>query len=125
MKIIVTEIEYDSDDLSGLPETLTIEVPDEDNVSQFIGDKISDITGFCHFGFSTKADPTPDEFEEFFNAWGQSHEEICSCLGYDEDTSDDLLIDDYFWVESKGLWCNKSPDGSEFDELIVELLRFN
>jgi hypothetical protein len=69
-------------------------------------------------------DPTPEELEQFYEDWGQSHEEICSCLGYDEDSAEDLLMDDYFWVEDKELWCNKGASGfTGRDREIVEFLR--
>ena len=68
---------------------------------------------------------TPEEILKFKDDWGQSHEEICSCLGYDEDSADDLLVDDYFWIEDDQLWCNKSASGFEGkDELIANFLRY-
>lgn len=69
---------------------------------------------------------TPDELAKFLDSWGQTHEEICSCLGYDEDDSDDLIMgDDYFWYEEKQLWCNKGASGFEGkDELISNYLRY-
>lgn len=45
--------------------------------------------------------------ENFINEWGQSHEEICANLGYDEETSDDLLVDDYFFHEESQQWFPK------------------
>lgn len=68
---------------------------------------------------------TPDELAKFLDKWGQTHGEICSCLGYDEDDSDDLIMgDDYFWYEEKQLWCNKGASGFEGkDELIADYLR--
>jgi len=69
-------------------------------------------------------EPTPEELDQFYKNWGQSHEEICSCLGYDEDTSDDLLMDEYFWLEDEELWCNKGASGmSDRDYEIVNHLR--
>ncbi len=61
MKYTVTNIEYDTDgeDID-LPHTLEIEIPNEDfvnytpeEVCEFISDEISNITGFCHNGFTT------------------------------------------------------------------------
>lgn len=51
---LVTDIEYDTDgEEVDLPTTLEIPVPnDEENIEDFISDKISDLTGFCHFGFN-------------------------------------------------------------------------
>ena len=48
------------------------------------------------------------EIADFKESWGQSHEEICANLGYDEEGSDDLLRDDYFWIDEDQIWCNKS-----------------
>jgi len=59
----VENIEYDTDGtLIELPTTLEIEVEDSLNdydKVEFISDKISDITGFCHLGFTTT--PTINE----------------------------------------------------------------
>ena len=57
MKYIISNIEYDTDgeDIN-LPEELEIDVPNElkdaDEIDDFISDEISNITGFCHKGFS-------------------------------------------------------------------------
>lgn len=68
---------------------------------------------------------TEEEISSFKENWGQSHEEICSCLGYDEDSSDDLLMIDYFWIENDKLWINKSASGFEGkDQEIADFLRF-
>ncbi len=59
-KYQVCDINYDLDgdegDTSYLPEILTIDVPDdldEDEVYEFISDEISNMTGFCHNGFTS------------------------------------------------------------------------
>ena len=53
----VTNIKYDTDGESiELPKVLEIEVSDDldkDEIIDFISDEISNMTGFCHFGFST------------------------------------------------------------------------
>ena len=56
MTYIVTDIEYDTDGEDvDLPETHSIDVPDEidneDEILNYITDKISDITEFCTLGF--------------------------------------------------------------------------
>jgi hypothetical protein len=72
----------------------------------------------------SKAKFTQEELAEFKENWGQSHSEICSCLGYDEEDSDDLLMDDYFWLESDKIWINKSASGFEVkDQEIADFLR--
>ena len=58
--------------------------------------------------------------------WGQTHEEICSDLGYDEEDSDDLLMDDYFWDQEDEKWYNKhSSTMTEEEEKIADFLRNN
>jgi hypothetical protein len=68
MKYEVTNIKWDTDgeDID-LPTTLTIDIPNEDfvrydpeEIDDFISDAISDISGFCHKGFST----TPKIYSE-------------------------------------------------------------
>lgn len=54
---IVTDIKYDTDgeDID-LPKVLQINVPDYVepwDVEEYVSDEISNITGFCHQGFST------------------------------------------------------------------------
>lgn len=64
------------------------------------------------------------EIDMFKEEWGQSHEEICSNLGYDEDSADDLLKDNYFWDAEDEIWLNK--DSSLFtkrDKQIADYLR--
>ena len=62
MKYTVTDIQWDTDgeDLD-LPTELTVDIPnedfvnmDEEEIDEFISDEISNITGFCHFGYSLK-----------------------------------------------------------------------
>ena len=53
----ITDIKYDSDVIEELPTELAIEVPDDLETDyekvEYISDEISNVTGFCHFGFST------------------------------------------------------------------------
>jgi|TARA_R110000787_G_scaffold235704_1_gene342467 hypothetical protein len=54
----VTNIKYDTDDEEiDLPKLLNIEVPsglDEEETDEYVSDKISEETGFCHKGFSMR-----------------------------------------------------------------------
>ncbi len=54
-KHVVYNIEYDTDgEKIELPNRLEIELPDDtdpEDVEQLLSDEISNITGFCHFGF--------------------------------------------------------------------------
>ena len=70
--------------------------------------------------------PTPEELEKFRKDWGQSHIEICSCLGYDEEDSDDMIMDDYFWDSKNDLWLNKCASGFQGkDQDIADYIRYN
>jgi len=67
---------------------------------------------------------TPEEVEKFMLDWGQSHSTICSNLDYEEDSADDLLMDDYFWIPIHEIWCNKSASGFEGkDQMIADYLK--
>ena len=63
-KHVVYNIEYDTDGAKvKLPDRLEIELPDDitdpDEIAEELSDAISDITGFCHFGFMIEGE---DEF---------------------------------------------------------------
>ena len=53
MKYLITKIQYDTDGLDiDLPKVLLIDVEDdEEDVQEYLSDEISNITGYCHFGF--------------------------------------------------------------------------
>jgi len=57
---IVTDIDWDTDgEEVDLPDEMTVNVSEdeeleEDEIEEYISDKISDETGFCHFGFNYK-----------------------------------------------------------------------
>lgn len=57
MKYLITNIKFDTDGENiELPTEMEIDVPenfDTEEILQYISDKISDDTGFCHFGFKT------------------------------------------------------------------------
>jgi uncharacterized ubiquitin-like protein YukD len=54
--MLVTNVKYDTDgEKVDLPSTLEIKIPvdlDEEEIDEFVSDKISELTGFCHKGFS-------------------------------------------------------------------------
>lgn len=58
MKAIVTNIQYDTDgEVVTLPTQLEIDIPSyigDNDVDDFVSDEISNITGYCHFGFEMK-----------------------------------------------------------------------
>jgi len=67
---------------------------------------------------------TDDEIEEFKENWGQTHKEICTNLGYNKDC-DEILIDDYFWIEADQKWYNKSASMfTEREQAIADYLRY-
>lgn len=58
---LVTDIEWDTDGEDvDLPEEIEITIPDDEELNSpeevldFISDEITNITGFCHLGFSTE-----------------------------------------------------------------------
>ena len=66
------------------------------------------------------------DIEDFMNEWGQTHVEICSNLEYDASDADDLLMIDYFWVQSNKKWYPKSASGySKREQAIADHLRTN
>lgn len=65
---------------------------------------------------------TSEDVESFNLEWGQSHSQICDALGYDPDTSDDLLVDDYFWMPVEEIWCPKTYS-DERTQVIADYLR--
>jgi hypothetical protein len=47
------------------------------------------------------------QVENFVENWGQSHKELCSNLNYDTETSDDIIMLDYFWDVLDEVWLPK------------------
>ena len=55
MEITVSNIDYDSDGVVDLPTVLHISVPidtESEDIEEYVSDQISEITGFCHNGFT-------------------------------------------------------------------------
>ena len=65
---------------------------------------------------------TSEDVENFTLEWGQSHRQICDALGYDPETSDDLLVVDYFWMPVEEIWCPKIFN-DERVQMIADYLR--
>jgi len=64
------------------------------------------------------------ELEEFKSNWGQTHVEICANLDYDIEDADDLLVDDYFWLETEKKWYPKCASTySEREQAIADFLK--
>lgn len=64
VKVVVSDIEYDTDALVGLPEEIELFLDPKLSwveAQELVSDEISNITGFCHKGFAC----TP-ELEEIF-----------------------------------------------------------
>lgn len=73
-------------------------------------------------------EPTKEEIETFKKNWGQSHSEATSNLGYPRShaESDELLMEDFFWVEKDKKWYNKESSlFTERDQVIADYLRNN
>jgi len=70
--------------------------------------------------------PTMAEIENFIDEWGQTHDEICVELGYDEDddgTDEMLMGDGYKWFEKYQKWFPKTSSiFSERDQVIMDYL---
>lgn len=69
-----------------------------------------------------------NEFEvsEFKKKWGQKHVEICGNLGYEfaHNQSDELLMVDFFYIETEKKWYPKSASlYTEEEQLIADYLR--
>jgi hypothetical protein len=70
--------------------------------------------------------PTAEEIKEYYKNWGQKHNEICANLDYDKKTADDLLMEDYFWLQSQKEWYPKiSSVYSNREQEIADHLRNN
>jgi hypothetical protein len=70
----------------------------------------------------------PEEIKKFLNEWGQKQREITASLGYPEShsESDELLMEDYFWLEGRKEWYPKnSIVYSDREEIIVQHIRDN
>ena len=69
------------------------------------------------------------EVEDFVDEWGQTHDEICAELGYDDDddgSSEMLLGDGYKWFERYQKWIPKcSSLYSKREEKIFEYINLN
>jgi len=65
---------------------------------------------------------TSEDVESFTLEWGQSHDQLCYALGYDPETSDDLLVVDYFWMPVEEIWCPKIFN-DERVQMIADYLR--
>lgn len=56
--VSVTDIVWDTDDeeVDGLPEQVDVEIPasikNRDEAEEYISDKLSEVSGFCHDGFT-------------------------------------------------------------------------
>jgi len=109
MKVSVTDIQYDTDgEEVDLPTTLNIEVPDDmdgEDVEEYISDEISNITGFCHTGFSTDFKFVTYIQEQKYIKNGGNNCPHCgsddiSGLGFEADGN-------YAWRECECNECNK------------------
>lgn len=81
MIYLITNIDYDTENLDDLPSSLRIKVAsslDEQEKNEFISNEISNITGFCHKGFSATQIPLSDLNSVDYDICGQ--EEVVKAL---------------------------------------------
>lgn len=84
-----------------LPEDMWADFEDKENVR----DGVTLIPSQCPFaiaGFKVK--------------WGQGHQDICEHLGYDPEDSDELLMEDYFWLPNEKQWYPKGSSLFSIEE---------
>jgi hypothetical protein len=64
------------------------------------------------------------EVHEFDDNWGQTNDEICAELGYDDDGSDEMIMGDgYVWVEHFQKWFPKTSSMySEREQAIMDYI---
>jgi hypothetical protein len=65
------------------------------------------------------------EIEDFIDEWGQTQDEICEELGYDDDGANEMIIGDgYVWLEKYQKWFPKcSSMYSAREQAIIDFLR--
>jgi hypothetical protein len=64
-------------------------------------------------------------YDNFIKNWGQTHAEICTELGYDIEGSDELLMEDYFWVVTLMKWFPKcSSMYTDEEQEIADLMYY-
>jgi hypothetical protein len=99
---VIEQIKYDIEigDVEALDELLKV-IPNS-NLAAYLPDIRMDFWNEVKEG-----DFTEDEVANFKYNWGQTHEEITSCLGYPKYESDDIIMLDYFWIEADQKWYNK------------------
>ena len=108
-------------DVTGSPSG--IQIINDDNIA------LSDLS------WEKGEEPTKEEIKQWKKDWGQSHIEICSCLGFDPDDDNSteliMLTDNYFFLMaekgSDNQWFNKSNCSmmSEEDQKIADWLEEN
>jgi hypothetical protein len=69
---------------------------------------------------------TDKDIQEFKDNWGQTHSEITSNLGLSRrhSESDEMLCEDYFWIEADKKWYNRFASlFTEKEQKIANYLR--
>ena len=100
----ISNIEYDTDgEEVDLPTNLNIEVPEglnAEETDEYISDEISNITGFCHTGFTTEKDLENAYMEKGGNECPHCGGTDISSCGFESD-------DTYAWREVECENCGK------------------
>ena len=121
-KIKAKNIQWDTDGYKPrLPKFIIVELPDdvigEDEISDFVSDKITDITGYCHKGFElvpvyepyaiSTSDghdedwsyyPNKREYRKAFNKLKKTEDDI---HGYKLTKNDEYEVIDSYWIGDK------------------------
>jgi len=124
------KIDIAGEDWSAIDELLHF-VPDE-NLLGYLPDEDPDGGYTRNDGSTQEADdasmtePTDEEIEKFKEDWGQTDEEIKANLDLPDD-SDELLMDEYFWIPNDEIWCNKdasffTPREQEIADYLIGVL---
>jgi len=71
-------------------------------------------------------EPYKADIDDFKKKWSQTHGEICSELGYDEEEGWEAIPDTYFYHEEDGVWYNRECSFfTAREELVAEWIYQN
>ena len=125
MKYIVSNIEYDTDGENvDLPGQIEIEVPDEikeyGEIEQYVSDAISDITGFCHKGFSTTPEIYPTIMDDEFQYDLPDDPYGLFIVSSDDDTPEDPDDFGYDWVRDRAIDSYRAESKEELLNYLID-----
>lgn len=97
-----------------------------DELLHFVPNK--NLMGFLNNEMQDEYYEEENEIDAFKKKWGQTHSEITANLNYpmSHTDSDELLMVDFFWMDSDSKWYPKcSSLYTEKEQAIADLLRKN